>query len=979
MPNILPNQLFAILFITSLLMNSCSVQNPDSVFLTTPESSTSSAPGEMEVIQKTLQNGLTVYLSPNTEEPRFYAEIITRAGSKHDPSTNTGLAHYLEHLLFKGTQNFGTLDYEKEKPFLERIASLYELRSKETNETKRAEIYEEINRISTTAAELAIPNEMDRAYSDMGAKGINAHTWHEETVYKVDLPANRLAHWAKIESERFAKPVFRLFHTELETVYEEKNRAIDNKDRLLHREVNNLLFKIHPYGQQSTLGTVDHLKNPSIDAIEEFYSKHYVPENMAICISGDIDPVKTFKIIEESFSSWEQNSPLRDEPKWEEKPLQGREFIKVKYLGEEQVLLAFRTAPRFHVDYPALRLVDMILDNSVAGLINLNLVNQQKVRGAGCFPINYNDYGAHYFMGSPKDDQSLEEVEKLLLEQIDLVKAGKFDEWVLPAVINDFKKRQKEDLESNPKRVELMRDAFLAFVDWEKANNQIEELENVSKEDIIRVANKYYGSDYAVGFRIDAQHDLPSIEKPAIDPLKINPDKESDFMQSVAQIPFQPFSPKFLAEGKDYQIVTIMDGINLVHANNPLNDLFTLEVRMETGNDHQPMLTLVKRMLDRAGADTLSSDQLKIEWYKLATEFGFGVREHFSTFSINGLDENIKKSLELTQKHMLSPNIGEDTWNETKRIILSERDDEQKDPRALSNALAHFHRYGPESRYLKRPSDADLNGSSVISLSTILSSLFDVNRTILYYGPRSVEDITSIIKNCFLGNKPTQPTPAVKPNRSLSPESNQVFFLQKEMAQAQVRLEFSTGTYSEAKAPLGQIYNEYFGGGMAGLVFQELREARALAYSAWAHFFTPARPEDENILVGAIGCQADKTLEAVYAFIELLDNMPINENRWASAHSAILSTYRTNPVSSRSIPGFVYDFNALNLSEDPRSQRYETLKKVDIEKLREFYEMEIQPKSILLSIVGDSEKIALDELKKIGPLTEVIPGQLFNR
>ena len=960
-------------------MNSCSIHTIDSITLTDSNTSNSTGTSSMEVIQRTLENGLTVYLSPNKEEPRFYAEIITRAGSKHDPDTNTGLAHYLEHLLFKGTQTFGTLDFEKERPLLEKITQLYEDRSRETNETKRAEIYEEINRVSTEAAELAIPNEMDRVYSDMGGKGINAHTWHEETVYKVDLPANRLEHWAKIESERFAKPVFRLFHTELETVYEEKNRAIDNKDRLLHRVVNDLLFKTHPYGQQSTLGTVEHLKNPSINAIKDYYAKHYVPQNMAICISGNIDPEETFKIIKKYFSAWENPQPLRKEPKWSEEPLNGREFVQVQYLGEEQLLMAFRTAPRFHQDYPALRLVDMILDNSVAGLINLNLVNQQKVRGAGCFPINYNDYGAHYLMGSPKEGQSLEDVEKLLLVQIEQVKAGNFEDWILPAVINDFKKKQKEDLESNAKRVELMRDSFLAHVEWQKMDSQIAELEKVSKEDIVRVANQYYGKDYVVGFRIDAQHDLPSIEKPIIDPLKIDPDKESDFMRMVNEIPFQAFTPKFIEDGKDYQIVEVTKGVRLIHANNPLNDLFTLEVRMEIGNDHQPLLTLIKRMLDRSGAGELDSEQLKIEWYKLATEFGFGVREHFSTFSMNGLDENMEKSLELAYKLMLTPNIEDTTWDETKKIILSERDDEQKDPRALSNALAHFHRYGSESRYLRRASDADLNMSSVSSLSKILSEIFEVERTILYYGPRTVEEISAIVKNGFLGKQPTKNNPVFVADRSISPNKNQVFFLQKEMAQAQVRLEFAAGTYDEAKAPLGQLFNEYFGGGMAGLVFQELREARALAYSAWAHFFTPSRPEDENILVGAIGCQADKTLEAVEAFIELLDEMPINETRWNSAHSAILSAYRTNPIASRSIPGFVYDFSALGVGKDPRSQRYDKLQGSNINSLKSFYEKEIQPKSILLSIVGDSEKINLDELKKFGPLTKVEPKQLFNR
>ena len=933
----------------------------------------------MEVFERTLTNGLKIYLSPNSEEPRFYAEIVTRAGSKHDPSTNTGLAHYLEHLLFKGTSSFGTTDFQKEKPLLDKITELYESRSLENNESRRKEIYEEINRVSQEAAKFAIPNEMDRMYSDMGGKGINAHTWHEETVYKVDLPSNRLEHWAKIESERFSNPVFRLFHTELETVYEEKNRSIDNKDRLLHRKVNDLLFKVHPYGQQSTLGTIEHLKNPSIKAIEDFYAKHYVPENMAICLSGDLDPNATFAILEKYFSNWQNAESLRPEPKWDELPIQGREFVQVKYLGEEQVLMAFKTAPRFHEDYPALRLFDMILDNSVAGLINLNLVEKQVVRSAGCFPQNYNDQGAHYFYGIPKDGQSMKEVEQALLAQISLIKEGKFDDWILSAVINDFKKRQKEDRENNSKRVELLRDSFLAFVDWEKIDSEIEALENVSKEQIIRVAQKYYGDNYVVGFRIDEQHELPSIEKPEIDPLSINPDKESDFKREVDALGFQAFEPKFLVKGTDYQMKEILDGVTLIHAQNPLNDLFNLEVRLNVGNEHNSTLPYLKRMLDRAGAGEISSEDLKIEWYKLATEFSFGVREYFSAFSINGLDENFETSLELSRKLLTAPNIAEEKWSETKKIILSERDDEQKNPNAISNALAHYHRYGEQSRYRKRPSDEEINATSVQDLVNSLNELLDVDRSILYFGPRKFEEIESMILSGFLGKKPAREVNAIPPRRSAKPESNQIMFLQKEMAQAQVRLEFSAGNYDEFKLPQSQVFNEYFGGGMAGLVFQELREARALAYSAWAHFFAPSRSVDENILVGAIGCQADKTLEAVEAFIDLLDNMPINDTRWDSAHSAILSSYRTNPIGSRARPGYAYDIDLLGLDSDPRKTRYQQILTSNSDSLKNFYESDIKPQNILISIVGDSQKIDLEKLKEFGPVTEIKVEKLFRR
>ena len=960
--------------LTTLFSFSCAPQKTET--LTDLNSSPSSS---MQVITHTLKNGLTVYLSPNHETPRFYAEIITRAGSKHDPDSNTGLAHYLEHLLFKGTQSFGTIDFEKEKPLLDQISSLYDQRSTEKNETKREEIYRKINEISIQASTFAVPNEMDRVYGNMGGKGINAHTWHEETVYKVDLPANRLLHWAKIESERFANPVFRLFHTELETVYEEKNRSIDNKDRLLNREVNNLLFKVHPYGQQPTLGSIEHLKNPSIKAIEEFYATHYVPENMAICISGDIDPVETIRIIEEHFSSWKSSAPLRPEPKWKEEPLAGREFVQVQYLGEEQLLLGFRTAPRYHADYHALRLTDMILDNSVAGLINLDLVEKQLVRTAGSYPQNYNDHGVHFFYGIPKEGQSLDEVEKLILSQINRVREGDFEDWVIPAVINDFKKQQKEDREKNAKRVELLRDTFLSFVDWETTNREIQELEKLSKEDIVRVAKQYYGDDYVVGFRIDEQHKLPSIEKPKIDPLEIDPDRESNFMREINGIPFEPFTPKFIVEGKDYVVKEISPGIKLIHVNNPLNDLFTLEMRMKIGSRHQSMLPYAKRMLDRSGAGEISSKDLKIEWYKLGTDFAFAVRERMSSLMMTGLDENFEASLTLSRDLIEKPNISNETWEETKNIIFSERDDEQKDSRAISNALAHFHRYGKRSRYLDRPSDDDLNASTVESLSSLLKSSLQSERTIIYYGPQSPDEVIESISQGFIGDSAIVPPTEFSPLRSFNAEQNQIYFFEKEMAQAQVRLEFSVGMYNEEKVPAAQLFNEYFGGGMAGLVFQELREARALAYSAWAHFFTPSHPDEENILVGSIGCQADKTIEAVSAFMDLLEKMPINQTRWDSAHSSILSSYRTNPIPYRGTGGFVYDVGTLGLANDPRKSRFERTSKADITTLREFYDNSIRPQAKLLSIVGDSSKIDLNELEKIGPVVQIESEQLFKR
>ena len=940
------------------------------------EANASNDPMNVEIYE--LDNGLTVYLSPNHEESRFYAEIITRAGSKHDPSTNTGLAHYLEHLLFKGTTHFGTIDYEKEKPLLDRITELYEQRSQETNSSKRDAIYAEINEIAKKAAAFAVPNELDRMYGDMGGQAINAHTWHEETVYKVDLPANRLKQWAAIESERFENPVFRLFHTELETVYEEKNRSIDNKVRLIHREVNALLYKNHPYGQQRTLGSVEHLKNPSINAIEEYFKTYYVPENMAICISGDIDPKETIRIIERQFSRWESGEKELKIPMWTEKSLSGREFVQMKYQGEEQVLLAFRTVPRKHEDWPALRLLDMVLDNSVAGLINLNLVEAQAVRSAGSFPQNLNDYGAQYLQGIPKDGQTLQEVEDLLLAQVDLIKKGNFADWILPAVINDFKKRRKQDLENNQKRVEFMRDAFLAEREWEDVVNEIDLLEQVTKAEVVRVANQYFGPNFVSGHRIDAQHDLPSIDKPKIDPLDIDPSKQSAFMKKISEMPFDPFEPRYIEEGTTFEKRELQSGLTLYHAPNPINDLGAIEIRFHKGYRLDKNLPYAKRMIDRSGVGDLGSGQLKVEWYKMGIDFGMNVGERHSSVAVAGLDENLPDALSLGRKLLASPAIEQDTLDELIKIILAEREDEPKSPQVLAHALAHFHRYGDRSRYRDRLSNADLNASTVEKLSASLSELLATEQSVLYVGPRSVDEVADLLKKEYGEATELSPSTSHEPLRSATPEKTRILFLQKEMAQALVRMEFAAGTYEESSRPASQLFNEYFGGGMAGLVFQELREARALAYSAFGHYFPASRPEDENIVVGFIGCQADKTIEAVKAFLGLMEDMPLEQNRFDNARQALESTYRTANIAFRSVPGIVIDWENLGLDKDPRQDRFPIIKDATIDTLKEFYEKEIQPRPKLISIVGDSSKIDMEALAKFGEITTIEADKIFS-
>jgi len=919
----------------------------------------------MDVHIYELDNGLTVYLTENHEKPRFYAEISVRAGSNHDPAESTGLAHYLEHLLFKGTQQIGTLDYEKEREHIEKIEALYEGHFGETDVEKRKEIYAEINKEAQLAAQYSIPNELDNLYKSMGGSGVNAHTWFEETVYKVDLPSNRIRHWAEIESERFVNPVYRLFHTELETVYEEKNRSLDNKDRVIFFAVLETLYKNHPAGQQRTIGSVEHLKNPSLVNIHKYFNTYYVPNNMAITISGDIAIAETMEIIDRKFSGWER----KDIPKlrtWEEDPLNGVERVETKYQGEPYVMLAFRTAPHNHEDAEALTLVDMILDNRTAGLINLNLTQKQAVRRAGSSPMVGNDFGFQYLWGIPKKDQTLEEVEKLLLDQIEIIKKGEFEEWILPAIVTDFKKSEKAGLESNRSRVSEMRDAFISYEDWDHAVASLDRMDKLTKADIVRVANTYFGENFVAGYRRDAQHEVPKINKPQIDKIEIDPTRQSTFAVAVRALPVEEIEPVFVDPDKDYQTTTYAKGATLYYSKNPINDLFSLSVQVDLGTRQDRRMSFAADLLDKAGAGDVSSEDLKKEWYKLGTDFAFSAGDQSSSITISGLDENFDASLALAMTLIKKPSVDDETLDELKKIILAQREDSKKNPRTILDAVRRLSLWGDQSPHLVKLTDAEIQEKTVDELLGLVGKLLTYEQSITYTGSLGLDEVVAKLKKHHPMEGDLVPPPPHLFLTARSPEQTEIRIFPKEMAQAQLYIEYGDVAYDESAQPVIGLYNNYFAGGMAGIVFQEMREARALAYSVGARYVSGSRPKDQSRMVGYVGTQTDKTPEAVEAFLDLMDNLPESPDRFTNAQNAMINRYRTGKLGFREVLGAVRGWERLGLEPDPRKARYEKVKQSGLEDVLTFHKERIKGRPKLISIVGDTSKIDQERLAKIG-------------
>jgi len=257
------------------------------------------------------------------------------------------------------------------------------------------------------------------------------------------------------------------------------------------------------------------------------------------------------------------------------------------------------------------------------------------------------------------------------------------------------------------------------------------------------------------------------------------------------------------------------------------------------------------------------------------------------------------------------------------RITIANRSDATKDHRTIQRALYRYARQGDQSYYLNVPTNAELAELTAEELHELVSGLLGYQLRLEYTGSLSVEvALEKLAAHFLLADGEVREAPAFEAIPIREPQSTEILLLNKEMAQAMVRIESGDVPYSEALRPEIDLFNEYFYGGMAGIVFQELREARALAYSAWAWYFTGNRQNEPNVMVGSIGCQTDKTTEALGAFLGLIDDMPQSSERFAEAQEAQeaqINSLRTSRLGFRQLLGAVRMWEKQGVTIDPRS------------------------------------------------------------
>jgi len=917
-----------------------------------------------------LSNGLTVYLSPNSQTPRVAANIAVRAGSKNDPADSTGMAHYLEHMLFKGTHALGTLDDAKESVHLARILALYERHFAATDPAERAGIYKEIDAENIAASQYAVPNELSKIYAQLGVTGVNAYTLDEQTVYVANFPSNRAEAWATVEAERFARPVFRLFLGELETVYEEKNRSLDNAADILSEALKQRLYGEHPYGR-AIGGSIEHLKNPSLKKMHEFYERWYVPENMAITLAGDFDRKAMLALVEKQFGAWKPKKLAADDQRTLP-VLRGEAIVEVKHNAEEMVQIVWPTVPARHPDADALRVLALMLSNGRTGLIDLRLNLAQRVKSAGSGAEFLSEAGELSVHAVPKLGQTLEQARALLLEAVDAAKAGEFSEEDLRGAIVGYEVGEKTQLESNEALASRMTGSFIRGEPWTATVESLNRLRRVTKADAVRVAAKYLDENRITGYRRNGKPELPSIAKPAFTKLTIDAARQSEFAARVLALPVEPQTPRWLVNGKDYSLVPLASG-KLYAAGNPFNDLFSLTFSFERGRRQERALCFALDLLNLAGAGEMPAEEYERRLYRLGSSVSYRCGENESSVSISGLDNNLEATLALIRARFAAPTLSTDTFKQSVELAIGSHQDAHNNPRAVFSALGQIAHRGKDSPVLDELTDAELRGLELGPIQSLIRGVFDFRRRTSYIGNRAPADIARLVGNDGEFKDP----PARAPLRLRRPSRPTVYFTHRDMVQAQAGVFTPDEILDPDNAVDYAFYSSYVGGGWGALIFQEIREARSLAYAAGGTYAAGSYKGDDGQIYGMVGSQADKVVDAVALLSELLRRPPISAKRFSETKRALEESYRTNWTPFRAIPGTVQSWEEQGLiGGDPRPRRFAQVLGYGQKDL-ETFASRFKSRPMSYYVLGDRRRVDLDGLKKLGDYEEKTVEQIF--
>lgn len=931
-----------------------------------------------------LPNGLTVYVWEDDSKPDIFGMVGVKVGAINDPENLTGLAHYLEHMMFKGTEKISALNWEKEKPIYEQIVAKYDEMANENDPVKKEAINLEINKLTIDAAQYSALNEFSALTENMGGKMLNAMTGFDQTMYFSSFPPSQLYKWLELNSERFIHPVFRAFQPELETVYEEFNRSQDGQGSLQQDFMLKHVFPDHPYSR-SVLGLQEHLKNPRLGGLIKFYNDWYVPENMVLILVGNVKLKEAIGFINDRFGRLEaRKSPERKV--YPEAEIKGRVEHSAKIGDYPTLQMAYKGVPLGHPDELALEVCANLLSNrNRTGLLD-KLSLGGDVLGADAGLMSFCEQGRIMVAGVPYYDvsqrrfDSQKSLEKLLLKEIEKLQKGEIEEWRLNTVKHSLIRNFDLSFESSYTKAEMILQAFVSNESMENLLNYKERVDAISLEQVKEVAKKYFGKDYIVlDYQPGKGKKAEKLKKPAFAP--INPPKNviSDYVKNFRTLPVRKIEPVY-ADFNEVKIKPVNERSKLFYTHNKENSIFTLTLKYGIGSREMPKLEYATRLMNNAGImGAFEPQELKQQFSELGAVCNFYVQKDYLIVTMSGYEDNLEASCNLLTRQILMPKLDEKQLNSMIGAAFQSRQIEDKNPNMLADALENYLFYQDKSEYIERLPIDDIISLNISNLTGEFNRATDYEAEIHYVGALPFDKVYDILsKNLPLkANEKASQSPVV-PDKAAYKENTIYFVSDNDAIQSKIYFYIEGNEYKSEDDVYYDAFNKYFGSGFGGLVMQEIREYRSMAYTADGGEITPPLKDKKAYFTGYIGTQADKTVEAIDIFMKLLTDMPEYKDRITNIKDYLKEGLQTAKPDFRSKSQVYEAWKRLGFVEDPAVTQLPQIEKLTFDDILRFYQENVKKRPIAIGIIGDPKRVELKALEKYGKVVKLNKTKIFS-
>jgi predicted Zn-dependent peptidase len=929
----------------------------------------------LQVKEFKLSNGMTVWLNEDHSQPKVFGAVVVKAGAKDCP--NTGIAHYFEHIMFKGTDRIGTVDYQAEKPWLDSISVQYDLLSQTQDEAERAHIQQHINKLSLKAADYMIPNEFNRLISKYGGSSLNAGTGYDVTFYHNIFLPQYMEQWCWLNSERLITPVFRGFQGELENVYEEKNRASDGMAGDALEKVMGAVFKTQPYAYP-ILGSTENLKNPRLSDMAAFFKKYYVASNMGLILCGDITPDSTLTALLEQTFGRVQTGPVPIRGYSPMPDIQEGESCEVKLpiplIGIEA--LVFKAPTDFEPDANALDLANMLLYNGKAGLLD-SLVNEHKVMLGAAMSMAFADAGGTAIIVIPKLLGKIKTAEARIMEQVQQVMDGNFSTEQLEALKLEMVMEAERNLETIGSRSQLMVDIFSKGHSWQEVLDKIEHIKQLTKEDVVAAAKKYYGANHITLSKKYGTPDKETLKQPGYKPISPkNTDAKSAFALQLEQIPVKEATIRTVDFEKDVTNKKLSDHVTLYYKENPVNDIFTFTLRYKDGTLHTPKLDMLVPYLSQLGTDSLKKQQLEQAWQRIGTTME--VAQGDETFSINltGPDHQLKPALQLLAHFLRAAKGDDDALDEARDANKVDRKSFGKQKDDVLLPMIQRVAYGSKSTYLTQLSKKEVKALKSDELLALFRELQQYDCELFYCGRQPVESVDMLCQQTLPLAQCTKPkADTFRPLQQYSEPTVFFYNVPKSRQNFVISYDGISALPTANERATMKLWDEYFGGGMSSVLFQNVREFRSLAYSTRGKSINTSlarHPNAPQAYITVTGTQADKTLEAVATVDSLLRHLPMKEENLESARQSVLSDIQNDYPTFRGIAKYVANQRNNGYTADPNNEKTRLLPDVSAQNIVQFHQQHVgNNKSRVWIIIGDKKSTDLNTLSRFGKIVEL--------